>query len=140
MNIRSLSLGGLPAACLSSRSTGSIVDHRASLMSKRKAVNVLRRTSTENNCPEFHMGRDGAGRVHRQVAGLGVEGERGVAVALQRSLPVAPLADGATRDKLKWAMSDPECLRPGETRQTVTEGSARRRTSRSLRKAAGPGQ
>ena len=36
MNIRSLSLGGLPAACLSSRSTGSIVDHRASLMSKRK--------------------------------------------------------------------------------------------------------
>ena len=26
-------------------------------------------------------------------------------------------------------MSDPECLRPGETRQTMTEGSARRRTS-----------
>ena len=54
MNIRSLSLGGLPAACLSSRSTGSIVDHRASLMSKRKAMNVLRRISTENNCPEFY--------------------------------------------------------------------------------------
>ena len=85
------------------------------------------------------MGRDDAGRVHRQVAGLGVEGERGAAVALQRSLPVAPLADGAIRDKLKWAMSDPECLRPGETRQTVTEGSARRRTSRSLRKACGTG-
>ena len=36
-------------------------------------------------------------------------------------------------------MSDPECLRPGETRQTVTEGSARRRASRSLRKACGIG-
>ena len=34
------------------------------------------------------------------------------------------LADGATRDKLKWAMSDPERLRPGETRQTVTERAA----------------
>ena len=34
------------------------------------------------------------------------------------------LADGAVRDKLKWAMSDPERLRPGETRQTVTERAA----------------
>ena len=34
------------------------------------------------------------------------------------------LADGATRDKLKWAMSDPERLRPGETRQGVTERGA----------------
>ena len=34
------------------------------------------------------------------------------------------LADGATRDKLKWAMSDPERLRPGETRQAVTERMA----------------
>ena len=34
------------------------------------------------------------------------------------------LADGATRDKLKWAMSDPERLRPGETRQGVTERAA----------------
>ncbi len=34
------------------------------------------------------------------------------------------LADGATRDKLKWAMSDPERLRPGETRQAVTERAA----------------
>ena len=34
------------------------------------------------------------------------------------------LTDGATRDKLKWAMSDPERLRPGETRQTVTERAA----------------
>ena len=30
------------------------------------------------------------------------------------------LADAAHRDKLKWAMSDPERLRPGETRQAVT--------------------
>ena len=34
------------------------------------------------------------------------------------------LADGASRDKLKWAMSDPERLRPGETRQGVTERAA----------------
>ncbi len=34
------------------------------------------------------------------------------------------LSDAATRDKLKWAMSDPERLRPGETRQTVTERMA----------------
>ena len=34
------------------------------------------------------------------------------------------LADGAVRDRLKWAMSDPERLRPGETRQTVTERAA----------------
>ena len=34
------------------------------------------------------------------------------------------LADGAVRDKLKWAMSDPERLRPGETRQAVTERAA----------------
>ncbi len=34
------------------------------------------------------------------------------------------LADGAVRDKLKWAMSDPERLRPEETRQTLTERAA----------------
>ena len=34
------------------------------------------------------------------------------------------LADAAVRDKLKWAMSDPERLRPGETRQTLTERAA----------------
>ena len=35
------------------------------------------------------------------------------------------LVDGAVRDKLKWAMSDPDRLRPGETRQTLTERAAR---------------
>ena len=35
------------------------------------------------------------------------------------------LADAEIRDKLKWAMSDPERLRPGETRQTLTERAAR---------------
>ena len=34
------------------------------------------------------------------------------------------LANGAIRDKVKWAMSDPERLRPGETRQMVTERAA----------------
>jgi len=31
------------------------------------------------------------------------------------------LADAGTRDRLKWAFSDPERLRPGETRQALTE-------------------
>ena len=31
------------------------------------------------------------------------------------------LADAATRDRIKWALSDPEQLRPGETRQALTE-------------------
>ncbi len=31
------------------------------------------------------------------------------------------LADAAARDRLKWAFSDPERLRPGETRQALTE-------------------
>ena len=34
------------------------------------------------------------------------------------------LVDAAVRDKLKWAMSDPERLRPGETRQMLTERAA----------------
>ena len=34
------------------------------------------------------------------------------------------LADAATRDRLKWAFSDPERLRPGETRQSLTERAA----------------
>ena len=34
------------------------------------------------------------------------------------------LADAGTRDRLKWAFSDPERLRPGETRQSLTEQAA----------------
>ena len=34
------------------------------------------------------------------------------------------LADAATRERLKWAFSDPERLRPGETRQSLTERAA----------------
>ena len=34
------------------------------------------------------------------------------------------LADTATRDQLKWAFADPERLRPGETRQSLTERAA----------------
>ncbi|MDE2992096.1 MAG: class I SAM-dependent DNA methyltransferase [Chloroflexota bacterium] len=36
------------------------------------------------------------------------------------------LRDPATRDKLKWALTDPERLRPGETRQDITERAAQR--------------
>ena len=35
------------------------------------------------------------------------------------------LADAATRDLLKWAFSDPERLRLGETRQALTEQAAK---------------
>ena len=34
------------------------------------------------------------------------------------------LTDAATRSRLKWAFSDPERLRPGETRQSLTERAA----------------
>ncbi|MDE2773186.1 MAG: class I SAM-dependent DNA methyltransferase, partial [Gemmatimonadota bacterium] len=34
------------------------------------------------------------------------------------------LADAGAREKLKWAFSDPERLRPGETRQSLTEQAA----------------
>ena len=34
------------------------------------------------------------------------------------------LADAAARESLKWAFSDPERLRPGETRQSLTERAA----------------
>ena len=34
------------------------------------------------------------------------------------------LTEAAVRDKLKWAMSDPERLRPGESRQVLTERAA----------------
>ena len=34
------------------------------------------------------------------------------------------LADATVRDRLKWALSDPERLRPGETRQALTERAA----------------
>ena len=45
-------------------------------------------------------------------------------VSMTHEFTLEDLVDGATRDKLKWAMSDPERLRPGETRQTVTERAA----------------
>ena len=45
-------------------------------------------------------------------------------VSMMHEFRLDDLADGATRDKLKWAMSDPELLRPGETRQGVTERAA----------------
>ena len=45
-------------------------------------------------------------------------------VSVTHEFTLDDLGDGATRDKLKWAMSDPERLRPGETRQAVTERAA----------------
>ena len=45
-------------------------------------------------------------------------------VSVTHEFTLDNLADGAARDRLKWAMSDPERLRPGETRQTVTERAA----------------
>ena len=45
-------------------------------------------------------------------------------VSLTYEFGLEDLADAATRDKLKWAMSDPERLRPGESRQALTERAA----------------
>ena len=45
-------------------------------------------------------------------------------VSLTHEFGLEDLADAATRDKLKWAMSDPERLRPGESRQALTERAA----------------
>ena len=45
-------------------------------------------------------------------------------VSVTHEFTLDDLADAATRDKLKWAMSDPERLRPGESRQALTERAA----------------
>ena len=45
-------------------------------------------------------------------------------VSLTHEFGLEDLADAATRDKLKCAMSDPERLRPGESRQALTERAA----------------
>ena len=45
-------------------------------------------------------------------------------VSMTHEFTLDDLADGAVRDKLKWAMSEPDRPRPGETRQTVTERAA----------------
>ena len=45
-------------------------------------------------------------------------------VSVRYEFALEDLADAAVRDKLKWAMSDPERLRPGESRQALTERAA----------------
>ena len=45
-------------------------------------------------------------------------------VSVVHEFALDELADAAVRDKLKWAMSDPERLRPGESRQALTERAA----------------
>ena len=45
-------------------------------------------------------------------------------VSLTHEFTLEDLADAGIRDKLKWAMSDPERLRPGESRQALTERAA----------------
>ena len=47
-------------------------------------------------------------------------------VSETHEIELEDLRDPATRDKLKWALSDPERLRPGETRQALTERAAQR--------------
>ena len=61
-------------------------------------------------------------------------------VSLTHELGLEDLADAATRDKLKWAMSDPERLRPGESRQALTEHAAATfaRLAQSLRERGHP--
>ena len=45
-------------------------------------------------------------------------------ISLTHEFGLDDLADATNRDKLKWAMSDPERLRPGESRQGLTERAA----------------
>ena len=45
-------------------------------------------------------------------------------VSQTHKLELEDLAEAATRDRLKWAFSSPERLRPGETRQSLTERAA----------------
>ena len=45
-------------------------------------------------------------------------------VSLTHEFGLDDLTDAATREQLKWAMSDPERLRPGESRQALTERAA----------------
>ena len=45
-------------------------------------------------------------------------------VSETHELTLDDLADAAARDKLKWGMSDPERLRPGESRHALTERAA----------------
>ena len=45
-------------------------------------------------------------------------------VSVTHEFGLEDLAEGAVRSRLKWAMSDPERLRPGNTRQALTEEAA----------------
>ena len=45
-------------------------------------------------------------------------------VSVTHEFELEDLADATTRDRLKWAFADPERLRPGETRQSLTERAA----------------
>ena len=45
-------------------------------------------------------------------------------VSLTHEFTLEELTDAGVRDKLKWAMSDPERLRPGESRRALTERAA----------------
>ncbi|MCY3993620.1 MAG: class I SAM-dependent DNA methyltransferase [Caldilineaceae bacterium] len=45
-------------------------------------------------------------------------------VSVVHEYALEDLADAAVRDRLKWAMSDPARLRPGESRQSLTERAA----------------
>ena len=45
-------------------------------------------------------------------------------VNLTHEFTLEDLADVGIRDKLMWAMSDPERLPPGESRQALTERAA----------------
>ena len=45
-------------------------------------------------------------------------------VSRTHTIELDDLADAATRNKLKWAFSDPERLRPGQSRQSLTEQAA----------------
>ena len=63
-------------------------------------------------------------------------------VSLTHEVTLDDLSDAGVRDKLKWAMSDPRRLRPGESRQALpfdaARGVARERSPRALDRRHAP--
>ena len=78
-----------------------------------KALDQLRRyTLALDNPPLFIVSDMETFRIHTAFT---------YHVSERHEFKLQDLKDPAWRDKLKWAMSDPERLRPGETRQALTE-------------------
>ena len=98
MNIRSLSRGGAPAACLLSRSSGSSVDQIASVMSRRNAMISPRKVSLMENDYQHFMNSS-----TRPRAKLGMRCRLRSCGTLDARKPDATIPDRAVRSVRKSA-------------------------------------